>query len=669
MRILDLLTTFFRALSNKLVGSTSAPKNFTSKTSLNTASSVTEDVSISAPSSSVMASLVEKSPVENSLTIKFLPAVADSTYKLDNLPNLQHLVTSENLSSQDQLGQNQSLQYLPKLTNLGSTMSLLRLLGIGVSLTAGFGVSMVNPALAYEKDKVYHYTVLHIANIQGNYWPDDLGQGGLAYIKQIVEEIRDEEGAENVLFFDAGGYTTIDLSPSVFKNIPYIESLNDIGTDAVALARMDLMRSVADLKKQRQLLKAPVISANVKYFPTNSYEEEELFSEYVQIKRAGLNFLVTGVTNTDFKVGTKIEVPPNFVTYDPAEMFQTAMEKGKVAYPETDVIIGLNHLTFYPLGNHGSLPYGDFTIAQSLKSRSVSLMITANQNSYSCVENFGQNMNYDPSKKCIPPYSNLIPIVSSYREGLYVGRADFKFVNGVATMEDYQLIPVNVKRLSAGGRYVNVGQEVSADPELQAKLENFYLEDLKALNEVVGDMPVTLAYDATNPESLEKLGRFVAYAQRTVTDSDISLVITNDLRAGIAKGKVTYADLKSVLRNDVPLSRVDLSGRELHGYLQRVLTIAANNNIIPVFSGVTFNYDRNLGFVKNIKIHGNSINVQAVYSLTISNDIANGLYGLPTIAKQSSFRYTDYTSLTSLQYYFHDDKHKLSKKQLESNNY
>ena len=47
-------------------------------------------------------------------------------------------------------------------------------------------------AHAYEKDKTYHFTVLHSNDTHGRFWKNDRGEYGFSVLKTTVDEVRKE---------------------------------------------------------------------------------------------------------------------------------------------------------------------------------------------------------------------------------------------------------------------------------------------------------------------------------------------------------------------------------------------------------------------------------------------------------------------------------------------
>lgn len=67
-------------------------------------------------------------------------------------------------------------------------------------------------AMAYEKDKTYHFTVLHTNDTHGHFWKNDKSEYGFAAQKTLIDQVRQEvEGkGGSVILLNAGDFNTGD---------------------------------------------------------------------------------------------------------------------------------------------------------------------------------------------------------------------------------------------------------------------------------------------------------------------------------------------------------------------------------------------------------------------------------------------------------------------------
>lgn len=209
-----------------------------------------------------------------------------------------------------------------------------------------------------------------------------------------------------------------------------------------------------------------------------------------------------------------------------------------------------------------------------------------------------------------PVIVNGIPIVQTGAFGEYVGKLSLNYNNGIVTIDNYSLIPVNDK--------------IPGDPEIIRLIE----AQKEILNEKIL-RPGGMEYDKSVAETdfiLEcneqgdfkgsNLGPMVADAIHTYinkhsgTGTDISLVATGVIFSKISPGYQSAPDIFKVLPmgygNDnipgYPLSRVFVTGKELKNILE-ILQIAYKNTPANYcyYSGIRVEYNPGKMMLRKIK--------------------------------------------------------------------
>jgi len=212
--------------------------------------------------------------------------------------------------------------------------------------------------------------------------------------------------------------------------------------DAMALGNHEFDNSLEVLRKQEERADFPMLSANIYDKKTG----KGMFQAYQIFEQQGIKIAVLGLTREDTqKIGN-----PEFITgiefRDPkAEAKLVIEELNKTEKP--DIIITATHMSHYQNGDHGINAPGDVALARSLEESQLDMVVGGHSQEPVCME--AKNVadsKFKPGAKCHPDQQNGTWIVQAHKWGKYVGRADFTFKNGVFTLLNYQLIPVNLKK-------------------------------------------------------------------------------------------------------------------------------------------------------------------------------------------------------------------------------
>lgn len=136
-------------------------------------------------------------------------------------------------------------------------------------------------AMAYEADKTYKFTVLHVNDTHGHFWKNDKGEYGFAAQKTLIDKIRKEvaEKGGEVVLLHAGDFNTGVPESDMQNARPDIEGLNMLGFDVAVLGNHEFDFPLQVLDMQEKWAKFPFISANVINKKTNKH----LVKPYVRL--------------------------------------------------------------------------------------------------------------------------------------------------------------------------------------------------------------------------------------------------------------------------------------------------------------------------------------------------------------------------------------------------
>lgn len=525
-----------------------------------------------------------------------------------------------------------------------------------LKLTALSLALMAATAQAYEKDKTYHFTILHNNDIHGHFWANDKGEYGFAAQKTLIDGIKKEVEAKggSVILLNAGDFNTGVPESDMQNARPDIEAMNEIGYEAVTLGNHEFDNPLQLLDMQEKWAKFPFLAANVYNVKTGKL----LVKPYTLLDKNGLKVAVVGLTTEDTaKLGNPEYM--NQVRFDdPTETARKVLaDLNKTEKP--DVKIALTHMGYYYDGNFGSNAPGDVSMARKLDQKAFDVIVGAHSHDAVCVDEKGVWIkDYKPGQPCRPDFQNGTWIMQAWEWGKFLGRADFEFKNGETKLVNYQLIPVNLKQKmkTADGKteYRYYTEEIPQDEALLAKLKHYQDEGDKLLNVKVGETKGKLEGDRNVVRFQQtNLGRLIAEAQRSRVNADVGIVNSGVVRASIENGEITYRNVLTVMPFGNAVSYVDFNGKELQDYLNVVALKEVDSGGYPQFTGdISMVIDFKNKTVSDIKIKGEPLSAEKKYRISVPNYSASGGDGYPNIKSHPTYVDTGFIDADVLKDFF-----------------
>jgi len=503
----------------------------------------------------------------------------------------------------------------------------------------------------WQADTTYDLTILHTNDHHGRFWQNRHGEYGMAARKTLIDQIRAEvEGAGgSVLLFSGGDINTGVPESDLQDAEPDFKGMSLIGYDAMALGNHEFDNPLSVLEKQEKWANFPMLSANIYDKATG----ERLFKPYEIFVEQGVKIAVIGLTTEDTaKIGN-----PEYISgidfRDPkAEAAMVIKELEENENP--DLIFAVTHMGHYQDASYGVNAPGDVTLARSLPEGALDMIIGGHSQEPVCMEASKKAYsNFKPGDDCVPDKQNGTYIVQAHEWGKYVGRADYKFKNGVLELVSYRLIPVNlVKKIKVDGKSkrVLIESKIAQDPQLLEFLTPYQEKGQAELGNKVavtngkleGDRNV-VRFNQTN------LGRLIAKAQSERAKADFGVMNSGGVRDSIAAGEVTYKDVLKVQPFANQLTYVDMTGAEVIDYLNVVATKPIDTGAYAQFYGLSLTLGQN--GVSNVKIAGKALELAKTYRFTIPSFNAAGGDGYPNITGHAGFVNTGFVDAEVLKEY------------------
>lgn len=402
-------------------------------------------------------------------------------------------------------------------------------------------------------------------------WDDGSHQGGIAYLATALENIRQEEGDPIVAF--GGELTAGSLFGSVFRGEPFVEAFNELGVDVGNFGNHDFDYGVDHTRSLIEKAEFPWISSNL------TTQNGEPISD-------------DGTTFTA-KSG---ELTVGFVSLT-ADLDRTVAAK--------DVVMG-DFIASARAGVH------------KLEEEGVDAIVLLSQISK---EDTTRVMEENPELAAALREENE---AQSPEEVTYT--ADSRPI--VAPRADYGTLvhlDITVDRPTQKRTVKVVNQPVNpsltANEEWNARSQKLYGELDRQLGEELGI--------ASQHLSKAELGPLVADAYREHFDTQLGWQNGGGQRADMKEGTLTRRDAQSVLPFGNSPIAIQATGAEIKDALEKgIESNPDGGNGFPRTAGFTFDFDASAPFGERVTAitldDGTSMDMNATYSLAISNYVVNG---------------------------------------------
>ncbi len=509
------------------------------------------------------------------------------------------------------------------------------------------------PSFADNASKI---TILHTNDNHGRFWHNRRGEYGMSARKTLIDKIRKEkQAAGSVVLVLSGGDINTGVPESDIQDAePDFVGMKAIGYDAMAIGNHEFDNPMEVLKKQQSWVDFPFLSANIYDKKTG----KRLFKPYKIFNKNGLKIAVLGLTTDDTaRVGN-----PEYLA---GIEFRSPIEEAKKLVPElrqqADIVIAVTHMGHYQNGNRGINAPGDVAMARAVKG--IDVIIGGHSQEPVCmdlnaIEKYDEK--FAPSKECVPDLQNGTWIMQAYEWGKYVGQADLVVSKEGIKLDNYALIPVNlkIKKKDANGKTVKdakgktvrvyATEEITEDAALKALLTPFQEKGQAGLNVVLGKTDGKLEGDRKKVRFIPtNLGYLIAEAQRSKVNADVAVMNSGGIRDSIKKGDITYKDILKTQPFGNTVCSIQLKGKELLSYLEFAASQPIDSGAYAQFAGVDIEIKDNK--LIKLTIAGKEIAPERNYKLALNSYLASGGDGYPKMTGKPGFINTGFVDADVLR--------------------
>ncbi|MGB0861104.1 MAG: metallophosphoesterase, partial [Pseudoalteromonas spongiae] len=275
---------------------------------------------------------------------------------------------------------------------------------------------------SYATNNEQKLTILHTNDHHGRFWRNEQGEYGMAARKTLIDRLRAEAKAKNhqVLLLSGGDINTGVPESDLQYAEPDFKGMSLIGYDAMAIGNHEFDNSLDVLDKQIAWANFPLLSANI----FNKKTGEHAYQPYQIIKREDLTIAVIGLTTVDTAKIANPDYVGHFEFRTPADAAAPLLEKLEKTY-QPDITIAVTHMGHYVDAKHGINAPGDVTLARTLNTGALDLIIGGHSQEPVCME--GDNAadsDFLPGDECRPDRQNGTWIMQAHEWGKYVGKAE-----------------------------------------------------------------------------------------------------------------------------------------------------------------------------------------------------------------------------------------------------
>jgi len=440
-----------------------------------------------------------------------------------------------------------------------------------------------------------HVTIAHTNDVHGHIEENASGKEfGYAKIATLVKQWRGEN--PNFLLLDAGDTFQGTVFVNQFKGESIVPILNHLGYNTMAAGNHEFDFGYEQLLKLRDMLKYPVISANV--FKADG---KELLVPAYYAEIGGKKFAFIGFVAEDTPILTHPDNVKGLTFKNPVEVAKAAVPKLK---QEVDHVIVISHVGIEV----------DREIAKNVPG--IDLIVGGHS--------------HTPLKT--PEVVNGTYIVQDWEYGKSLGRADLYYLG---------------KELVAfSGGLAEYDEKVQPDAEVDKRVKEIVAKIDEVMNVVIAKAEVDLDGDRNFVRKREtNVGNLIAdiMLERTKSikgqEAEIALTNAGGIRTQLKAGDITKKDLYTLLPFPNTLVVVEVTGEELKKALENgVSKVEEAAGRFPQISGMSFTYNpaKPAGErVVEVKVAGQPLDLKKTYKLATNDFLAAGGDGYESLKKPS----------------------------------
>jgi 5'-nucleotidase len=424
--------------------------------------------------------------------------------------------------------------------------------------------------------------------------------GGVARIKSIVDEFRSK--SDEIILVDAGDQFQGTLFFNLYGGIISADVMNTIGYDAMTIGNHEFDSGLPKLAEFVERASFPIISSNIDV-------KDSLLKghvrPYIVLEKYNLGIIGYITPTTPELVADKIVKELSFL--DPVVTVQKAVNELKEK--------GVNRII--------CVSHNGYLEDQQLAAGTSGIDIIVGGHSHSLLSN---NRTLKGVEGDYPtPIKNLggddTFIVQAHRYGDYLGLLEVEY--------DENDVLVSIQ-----GSPIHLDQHISVDKDLYLQVQQWKSGFIKFQNDILTQ--ATRAFDGNCKAAECNLGNLItgcmiSEQREKNIDADIAFINGGAIRASLGEGKISFADVMTVLPFGNSVVKLDWSGQQILNFIEakiagktkKLFQIQSNSQV----SGLDVSFDHSrpeFERVVEVLVGGNKLDVAAKYSVWTIDFVAGG---------------------------------------------
>ncbi len=416
--------------------------------------------------------------------------------------------------------------------------------------------------------------------------------GGAAVLAGYIGEIRSRFPGATV-WLDGGDVMQGTLISNLTNGRSTVEVLGAMGLDAAAIGNHEFDWGVDTMAARIEDAPFPWLSANI--FEKATGERPAWARPYAWIERAGLRIAVIGASTVETPFTTMPAYAEPYEFHDIADVVNELAPRLKAE--GADLVVLTTHAG--AIADSTGTYHGEIVDAARRITAPLDLIVSGHTHSF------------------VETVENGIPIVQSRANTTAVGLVTLSYDRGAGRVVDHSI------RVTT-----TWADSTTPDPGITALVER-YRADVRAVAErPIATLATTIGRGNRGDEWV--MGNLIADAQRWATGAQIAVMNPGGVRAEIAAGPVSYAEVFAVQPFQNVLVRMELAGREVEALLEAAVT-----DRIGHVSGVRFSFDPTrppgdrvrdaaLDDGEVVVADGEAVAPDKTYTVTVNNFMAAG---------------------------------------------
>ena len=388
--------------------------------------------------------------------------------------------------------------------------------------------------------------------------------GGVARLKTLIDQKRQELTGKNVLLLNAGDNFQGSLFFTTYKGTAEAEFLNLMKFDAMTVGNHEFDEAEDGLASFLDKVTFPVVTANV--LPSHKSKIGDRIKPSIVLDVGGEKIGIVGAVAND--TPELSSVGPDILIGEDVATITSAIEE--IKKQGVDKIIALTHVG-YPRD-----------LAAIAKIPDVDVVVGGH--SHSLLSN--------TDEKAEGPYPTMVDNPGGYQVPVVQAGSYSKYLGDlVVTFDDNGVVK------AAKGDPILVDSSVKPDEAVAARIKELAkpIEELRSKVIAKTEAPIDGSRETCRAKECE-MGSLVADAMLDrVKGQGVTVAITNGggLRASIDGGDVTMGEVITVLPFQNTLSTFQLKGSDIRAALENGLSqVEEGGGRFPQVAGLKYSFDR-----------------------------------------------------------------------------